>query len=229
MSARTFDLLVFDWDGTLVDSAGGIVAAFQHAIDDLDLPARSNDEIASLIGLGMWEAMAVLFPDHPREVLEPMLRDHRERTGPRRMDYGALFPGAAATLRALQADGYRLAVATGKGRDGLEQSLDSSGLRDCFVATRTADEAPSKPAPDMLEELLWETDTPPDRALMIGDTDYDLFMARHARVAAVGVLCGVHPRARLLQAEPLALLPHVAELPDWLPAPAAPDRDRGRD
>lgn len=213
---RPYDLLVFDWDGTLVDSAGGIVNAFQDAIADLELPARADDEIAALIGLGMWEAMAILFPDHPRSVLEPMLLDYRERTGARRMDYGRLFPGAAASVARLHEAGYRLAVATGKGREGLEQSLDSSGLRDYFCATRTADEAPSKPAPDMLEELLWETDTPAERALMIGDTEYDLFMAKHARVPAVGVLCGVHARVQLLRAEPLALLAHVAELPDWL-------------
>ena len=97
-------------------------------------------------------------------------------------------------------------------------SLDATGLRSYFKATRTVDEAPSKPAPDMLEELLWETDTPPGRALMVGDSEYDLAMARNAQVASVGVLCGVHDAQTLRRCNPLGLIAHVAELPMWLAA-----------
>ena len=165
--SRLFDLIIFDWDGTLSDSAGGIVDAMQAAIADLGLPERDDHEISTLIGLGVWEAMAILFPDHPRDELEPKLLDYRARRGPGRFEQASLFPQVRETLQVFADDGLTLAVATGKGRQGLEVSLDATGLRSYFKATRTVDEAPSKPAPDMLEELLWETDTPPGRALMV--------------------------------------------------------------
>lgn len=215
---RPYDLIVFDWDGTLADSTGRIVDAMQEAIAELGLPERHDDEISTLIGLGLWEALAVLFPDHSREQLEPRLVDYQQRRGPARFEQAPLFPQVEATLAQLAADGVTLAVATGKGRQGLEAALDASGLRQFFAATRTVDEAPSKPAPDMLEELLWETDTPAERALMIGDSEYDLAMAQNARVAAIGVLCGVHDAQTLRRCRPLGLLPHVAELPGWLDA-----------
>ena len=214
--SRRFDLIVFDWDGTLSDSTGRIVDAMQDAISELGLPQRQNHEIATLIGLGLWEALAVLFPEHSREQLEPQLLAYQRRRGPARFEQAPLFPQVEATLSQLAGEGVTLAVATGKGRQGLETALDASGLRHFFQATRTVDEAPSKPAPDMLEELLWETDTPAERALMIGDSEYDLAMARNARVASVGVLCGVHDAQTLRRCEPLGLLPHVAELPAWL-------------
>ncbi|PWN55831.1 HAD family hydrolase [Abyssibacter profundi] len=214
--SRRFDLIVFDWDGTLSDSTGRIVDAMQDAISELGLPQRQNHEIATLIGLGLWEALAVLFPEHSREQLEPQLLAYQRRRGPAGFEQAPLFPQVEATLSQLAGEGVTLAVATGKGRQGLETALDASGLRHFFQATRTVDEAPSKPAPDMLEELLWETDTPAERALMIGDSEYDLAMARNARVASVGVLCGVHDAQTLRRCEPLGLLPHVAELPAWL-------------
>lgn len=214
--SRRFDLIVFDWDGTLSDSTGRIVDAMQDAISELGLPQRQNHEIATLIGLGLWEALAVLFPEHSREQLEPQLLAYQRHRGPAGFEQAPLFPQVEATLSQLAGEGVTLAVATGKGRQGLETALDASGLRHFFQATRTVDEAPSKPAPDMLEELLWETDTPAERALMIGDSEYDLAMARNARVASVGVLCGVHDAQTLRRCEPLGLLPHVAELPAWL-------------
>lgn len=216
--SRPFDLIIFDWDGTLSDSAGGIVDAMQAAIADLGLPERDDHEISTLIGLGVWEAMAILFPDHPRDELEPKLLDYRARRGPGRFEQASLFPQVRETLQVFADDGLTLAVATGKGRQGLEVSLDATGLRSYFKATRTVDEAPSKPAPDMLEELLWETDTPPERALMVGDSEYDLAMARNAQVASVGVLCGVHDAQTLRRCNPLGLIAHVAELPMWLAA-----------
>jgi len=214
--SRPFDLVVFDWDGTLSDSAGGIVDAMQAAIADLGLPTREDHEISGLIGLGVWEALAILFPDHSREELEPQLMDYRARTGPGRIEHAPLFPQVEQTLRWFADAGFTLAVATGKGRQGLEVALDATDLRAYFSATRTVDEAPSKPAPDMLEELLWETDTPPERALMIGDSEYDLAMARNARVASVGVLCGVHDARTLRRCDPLGLVAQVADLPAWL-------------
>lgn len=213
---RRYDLLIFDWDGTVVDSVGPIVANFQTAIRDLDLPARSDAQIASLIGLGIWEAMDILFPDLGRPRLQALFTDYRDRHPNRRMDHGRPFDGVPAMLDALRGQGYRLAVATGKGRTGLDQSLESAGMADWFEATRTADECASKPAPDMIEELLWETGVAPEAALMVGDTEFDLAMARNARVDAVGVLCGAHDEARLVRCAPRTVLQRTADLGDWL-------------
>lgn len=213
---RPYDLLIFDWDGTLADSVGAIVAAMQDAIVQLELPPRTDAQIGNLIGLGFLESLDILFPDLDRDAVLAQIKRYREQNPNRRMDFGRLFDGAAEVLDSLRAAGYQLAVATGKGRDGLDQSIESAGLADYFVATRTADECPSKPEPDMIEELLWETDTAPDRALMIGDTEYDLAMAANARVDAVGLLCGAHDAQRLEHCKPLALLGHVNELVRWL-------------
>lgn len=213
---RPYDLLIFDWDGTLADSVGAIVAAMQDAIEQLDLPRREDAQIASLIGLGFLESLDILFPELARETVLAEIKRYRQDNPNRRLDFGRLFPGAADAVAALQQAGYSLAVATGKGRDGLDQSMDSSGLAGSFIATRTADECPSKPAPDMIEELLWETDTAPDRALMIGDTEYDLAMAQNARVDSAGVLCGAHERAVLERCKPVRIEADVCALAAWL-------------
>ena len=213
---RPYDLLIFDWDGTLADSVGAIVAAMQDAIAQLGLPPRRDQQIAGLIGLGVLESLDILFPELDREEVLAQIKRYRDQSPGRRLDFGRLFEGAAEAVKALKAAGYQLAVATGKGRDGLDQSIASSGLAGCFIASRTADECPSKPAPNMIEELLWETDTAPDRALMIGDTEYDLGMARNARIDSVGVLCGAHDRAVLERCMPVRIAPDVRALADWL-------------
>lgn len=217
---RPYELLIFDWDGTLADSVGAIVAAMQDAIVQLDLPRRSDTQIAGLIGLGFLESLDILFPELERETVLAQIKRYRQQNPHQRLDFGRLFPGAAEAVMALKQAGYSLAVATGKGRDGLDQSIESSGLRGSFVATRTADECPSKPAPDMIEEILWETDTAPDRALMIGDTEYDLAMAQNAHVDGAGVLCGAHERAVLARCNPIRIDNDVRSLTDWLLLPA---------
>ena len=214
--SRPYDLLIFDWDGTLADSVGAIVAAMQDAIVKLDLPRRSDAQISGLIGLGFLESLDILFPDLDREMVLAQIKRYRRDNPNQRMDFGRLFSGAAEAVAELRDAGYRLAVATGKGRDGLDQSIASSGLAGYFIASRTADECPSKPAPDMIEELLWETDTPRERALMIGDTEYDLAMARNARVDSVGVLCGAHERDVLEHCKPVRIEPNVPAVTRWL-------------
>lgn len=218
---RPYDLLIFDWDGTLADSVGAIVAAMQDAIEQLDLPPREDAQIANLIGLGFLESLDILFSELDREAVLAQIKRYRQQNPNRRMDFGRLFDGVTEMLDSLRDAGYQLAVATGKGRDGLDQSIESAGLAGYFVATRTADECPSKPEPDMIEELLWETDTAPDRALMIGDTEYDLAMARNACVDAVGFLCGAHDAERLAHCKPRTLLAGPHALAAWLQAGAA--------
>lgn len=215
--SRRFDLLVFDWDGTLADSESLIVGAMQGAIVELQLPARSDRQIRELIGLGLNEALQSLYPDYELAELLGLLSGYRARFAESGLKEAPLFPGALDCLRGLHAQGYRLAVATGKSRRGLDRSLDTHvELRSLLSSSRTADETVSKPHPQMLNELLEEESVESDRALMIGDTDYDLLMARSAGMPALAVACGVHPRERLLAAGPAHILDDVTGLAAWL-------------
>jgi len=210
-----YELLVFDWDGTLMDSANELVGAMQQAIQDLGLPERSPSQMRSLIGLGLTDVLARLFPDRDPERIRARLSEYRRRYGSRRSN-ATLFPPVLGALDTLQANGFTLAVATGKSRSGLETDLAATGTGDYFAITRCADESASKPAPDMLEDILLRTATLPEKALMIGDTTYDMTMARMAGVDALGVSSGVHVAQRLRDAGAVDVLESVAALPEWL-------------
>lgn len=220
--SRRYDLLIFDWDGTLADSAASIVEGMQAAIVTLGLPARSDRQIRELIGLGFDDAVQRLFPELEFAALRGMLENYRRHllAGGRTASGPAeapLFAGALEALRALHGAGYRLAVATGKSRSSLKRSfLRHPELQALMSSSRCADECACKPDPAMLHELLALEDVAPERALMIGDTEYDVLMARAARVPALGVACGVHEGERLVQAGALALIEHVGALPLWL-------------
>jgi len=215
-----FRLLVFDWDGTLMDSVGTIVACTQQAIRDLGLEECPEERVRRAIGLGLDESLAIFFPGcdpvSGAEVGRRVAARYRELWLEVYKDQPALFPGAAETLAALAAAGHLLAVATAKSRRGLERELDKTGLAATFHASRTMDECPAKPHPGMLLELMDELGARPDSTLMIGDTAWDLGMARNAAAGAVGVLTGSHSRAELESAAPLACLASVRELPAWL-------------
>ena len=211
-----YRVLVFDWDGTLADSELRIVDAARAAIDAIGLPARSHAQIRTIIGLAMAEASRALFPDLSADQQVRFIacyREHYLRTGAAPVP---LFPGAKAALEGLARRRYRLAVATGKGRRGLDRDIRTHGLERLFSATRSADDAPSKPHPQMLVDIMEELDVEPGETLMIGDTAYDLEMARNAGVACVAVGSGVHERERLLDLDPLILLDSVVDLPSWL-------------
>lgn len=214
---RRYDLLIFDWDGTLSDSAGHIVSSMQAAIRETGLPPRSDTEIAQLIGLGLAEGMALLYPDIPPDEVIRVLMGYRAKFVGAGDQEAPLFAGAHDALTALAGDGHFLAVATGKSRKGLDRSLKHHAtLLPLFHATRTADETANKPDPLMLKELLEELDVPVERALMIGDTEYDAAMARAIGMPMLGVTCGVHEPERLLGAGALALVESVAGLRSWL-------------
>jgi phosphoglycolate phosphatase len=213
---RKYDLIVFDWDGTLMDSAGHIVAAMQHAIRGLGLPARSDTQLSELIGLGLNDAFARLYPELNTAATLRLLSQYRQHFLNPPVPGATLFAGVRETLMQLQAAGYRMAVATGKSRRGLDRALDEAGLRSLFATSRCADECASKPDPQMLEEILWECEIKPIRALMVGDTEYDMAMARSAGVAALGVAWGVHDPGRLLMAGANIVLSAVPDLPSWL-------------
>lgn len=210
-----YDLIVFDWDGTLLDSAGAIVRAIQAASRDLDLPVPDDSRARHVIGLGLADALSHAVPELQPENYQAMVDRYRHHylSGDHEL---SLFDGVTDLLVDLQAAGHTLAVATGKSRLGLERALDHSALRPFFLSSRCADECHSKPHPQMLEELMLEFGVAPEATLMIGDTSHDLLMASNAGVGALGVTYGAHTHAHLLEHKPLACVHSVKELSDWL-------------
>lgn len=216
MLAPGLKLIAFDWDGTLMDSADRIVSSFRGAMRDTGLPVLHEETIRSIIGLGLAEAVAALYPDVPLE--------HRQRlaVGYSQHYMGSdptpvrPFDGAEELLAELAGRGFWLAVATGKSRRGLAKVLEDTGFGRFFFATRCADETASKPDPLMLRELMFEASAEPAATLMVGDTHFDLEMARNARVPSVGIAHGVHGRDELAACGPLAIVNDLFELGDWL-------------
>jgi len=208
-------LIIFDWDGTLMDSETQIVHAMSAAIDELGLQKRSIDQCRNIIGLGLKEAIDALYPGRDEAFRQQFVECYRHHWFSNTQS-SELFPGARETLHLLKESGFVLAVATGKGRAGLEKVLLATELEAVFSATRCSDEARSKPHPQMLLEILQELDIEPHQALMVGDTEYDLSMAMGAGVAPIAVSYGVHERERLLEYQPLACLDNISELVDWL-------------
>ncbi|HYC45340.1 MAG TPA: HAD-IA family hydrolase [Burkholderiales bacterium] len=209
-----FDLLVFDWDGTLMDSAACIAGSLQAACRDLDLPVPSEREARFVIGLGLNDTMAHILPALPPSEYPRVVERYRHHF----LEHDAhttLFAGVEQMLAELRGRGHLLAVATGKSRRGLDRALAAAGLAECFHATRCADEGHSKPDPGMLRRILEALDVAADRALMIGDTTHDMQMARSAGVARVAVCHGAHEMRELLEHEPLACVSDCGELRAW--------------
>jgi phosphoglycolate phosphatase len=221
LDANPFRLLVFDWDGTLMDSIGPIVACAQATIRELKLGELPEETVRGTVGLGLRETIEILSPGCDDALYGKILEGYRKHWHSIYRDMPMLFEGVDEMLRGLADEGYLLAVATGKSRRGLDYALDQTGLREVFQATRTADEAFSKPHPQMLLDILDELGVSPREAVMIGDTTYDLEMARSARTHAVGVCSGGHDREELLRLEPLACLDQVVDLGIWLAERAA--------
>lgn len=216
---RRFDLLVFDWDGTLHDSVGAIVFSMRAACRDLGLPEPSELQVRRVIGLGLAEALRLtaptLLPWRYPEMAERYRQHYLAGDGEL-----CLFDGVGSLLEALRARGFTLAVATGKSRRGLNRAFDASGVGRFFSASRCADECFSKPHPQMLQELMDMFCVQPERTLMIGDTTHDLQMAANAGVDGLAVRYGAHSGEQLDAFRPLAQLDSVAELSDWLLANA---------
>ncbi len=212
--AKRFDLLVFDWDGTLMDSAGAIVAAIQAACRDLGIEAPPEARARHVIGLGLGDALRHAVPDLPEQRYPQMIERYRHHYLSRDHEL-ALFAGAGQMIAELSAAGFMLAVATGKSRLGLDRAFKVSGLGSYFHDSRCADECHSKPHPQMLEELMAAFAVAPERTLMIGDTTHDLQMAKNAGVASLAVAYGAHPPEALDVLEPLARLHDVKELHAW--------------
>lgn len=216
---KRYELIVFDWDGTLMDSAAMIVDSVQAAARDLGLTPPSDEQARHIIGLGLADALRHALPDLPSDHYPELVERYRHHYLSRDHEL-TLFEGAAALVERLADLGYRLGVATGKSRRGLDRALEHSGLGAFFHATRCADECHSKPHPQMIEELMGEFAVSPGQTLMIGDTTHDLLMAQNAGVDAVGVSYGAHPREALETVAPRYCADSVADLAAWLRANA---------
>lgn len=210
------ELIVFDWDGTLMDSEWRIVACLQQAARDLHCEVPSSERAREVIGLGLHQAVARLFPEASDSQVQALSDAYRRHFLADELAHSELFPGARELLEELSEAGYFLAVATGKSRRGLEKELDRTGLNDLFHVTRCADETFSKPNPQMLLEILDYTGKEPQQAMVVGDSEFDMQMAANAGTPAVGVSHGVHSRERLLEAGALAVLDELGSLTAWL-------------
>lgn len=215
MARKQFDLIVFDWDGTLMDSTAAIVKCIQSSAKDLGLPVPDDSAAAHVIGLGLQEAMEVALPGIDPKYYPRMVERYRYHYLAK--DHGlTLFDGVQEMLTELSQQGYFLAVATGKSRVGLNRALDAVKLLSLFDATRCADETFSKPHPAMLQELTRELGQDIKRTVMIGDTTHDLQMAVNAGAAAVAVEYGAHPIDQLQALNPLYSAGSVKDLHSWL-------------
>jgi phosphoglycolate phosphatase len=218
-SEARYRLIVFDWDGTLIDSAATIVACIRLASREMGLPVPDPETARHVIGLGLHDSLRLVVPALPPERYLDFAAHYRKHFLARESDM-ALFDGVRELVGRLQASGRLLAVATGKSRRGLDRALQASGLAAAFAASRCADETHPKPHPAMLLELMDELAVTPDRALMIGDTSHDLDMAASAGVDAIAVTYGAHPEPALRAREPRGCVASVAELTAWLDANA---------
>jgi len=212
-----YQLLIFDWDGTLVDSIGRIVESMRRAADTCGLPQRSDEAIRGIIGLGLPEAIQTLYPELREAVLVERFREgYSEHYLALENEPSALFDGVEESLEAFREQGYRLAVATGKSRRGLQRVLQGRGWLDYFDVTRCADETASKPHPRMLHEILQHCAVAPARALMVGDSVFDLQMARNAGMDSVAVGFGAQPLESLRAHGPRLAINEFSELRAWL-------------
>jgi phosphoglycolate phosphatase len=217
--ARRFDCITFDWDGTLFDSTAIITRCIQEAVREVGGTVPSDEQASYVIGLGLMQALAHAAPDVPKDRYPALGEAYRQQWA-LHVDDISFFPGTLAMLQDLKQRGYKLAVATGKSRKGLnevlQRELEGIRLSSLFDASRTADQTAGKPDPQMLHELMDELDVKPERMLMIGDTTHDLQLARNAGVASVGVSFGAHAHEAFATYAPLFVAHHMRELHQWL-------------
>jgi len=217
MSHRHFDLIAFDWDGTLFDSTAIITRCIQAAVRDVGGTVPTDQQASYVIGMGLMQALAHAAPDVPADQYPALADRYRHHYFAIQHEI-CLFQGVLPLLAELRQRGYQLAVATGKSRRGLDEALKTSALAGVFDASRTADQTAGKPDPQMLHELMDELGVPALRTLMIGDTTHDLQMARNAGCASVAVSYGAHEPDEFHLLEPLFIAHDVAQLADWLRA-----------
>jgi phosphoglycolate phosphatase len=211
-----YKLVIFDWDGTLMDSVAKIVNTVQSAAIRCGQTKPSAEAIRDIIGLSLDVAIARLFPQASQDSQKEIFEGYRDIYSHHDQTPTPMFEGVMALLHQLHDLGYKLAVATGKGRNGLDRNLKLSNTEHLFDITRCAYEAESKPSPDMLKQILSEMALEPEDAIMIGDTEYDLAMAKAIGMDSVGVSFGVHDKERLMAQSPLAVIDAISELKQWI-------------
>jgi phosphoglycolate phosphatase len=209
-----FDLIIFDWDGTLIDSIDWIAKCLQKAGDVCQYGIPDDQAAKDVIGLSIKKAMQVLFPDQDDASIERLIACYSEEYFSKTISQADLFPGVYDMLGQLRDYGFQLAVATGKTRVGLDEALDNTQTRHLFEVTRCADETASKPDPKMLHEIIAHVGVDKSRTLMIGDSIHDLAMAQNAQIASIGVSCGAHAEVFLQQYSPLYCLQQPTQLLD---------------
>jgi len=209
---KQYKLVIFDWDGTLMDSVERIVSSMQSAAKTVGLVIPSNDAAKQIIGLSLTTALKELFLDITEEQIQAMLVQYKYQYLEGDNTPTPLFDNAVSLLEELSNNNKLLAVATGKGREGLNRVLNVSDTASFFHTTRCAGEMPSKPNPEMLLSILTELEIAPQEAIMIGDTSHDLKMAQNAGIDSIGVTFGVHDRQVLEQYNPIAVVDSLAEL-----------------
>jgi len=206
-------LYIFDWDGTLCDSLSLITESIRRSCQTMGLPARSEEDRRSIIGLGLREAMMELYPELSAIEADQLIESYRKiYVADNQEQPSRLYDGVLETLDELKEAGHQLAVATGKGRRGLDRVLSSLDMENYFDFSRCSDETRSKPHPLMLNEIILESGNSVESTVMVGDTDFDLLMAKAASVTAVGVSYGAHPMTRIQAAKPDRIIDHISEL-----------------
>ena len=215
MNLRNFDLIAFDWDGTLFDSTKIIARCIQAAVKDVGGTVPTDEAAGYVIGLGLVQALAHAAPDVPPGKYPLLGERYRHHYQLQAHDL-SLFDGVLPLLVALKKRGYLLAVATGKSRQGLDEVLQTVQLKSVFDASRTADKTAGKPDPKMLHELMAELGCAPDRTLMVGDTTHDLQMALNAGCPSLGVSYGAHEPSAFAALKPLHVAHSVQDMHDWL-------------
>ena len=215
MNNRKYDLVVFDWDGTILDSTAAIVRAIQAASVEVGAAKPSDDKARYVIGMGLLDALKHAVPDLEESRYDELVSAYRRHylSGDHEL---TLFPGVEDLLAQLQAENRWVAVATGKSRVGLDRAMGHSGLGRYFDTTRTADETRGKPHPQMLEEIINQFAVAPERTLMIGDTTHDLLMAQNAGAVGLGITHGAHPVSALMDCAPIAVVDSIHDLNQWI-------------
>jgi phosphoglycolate phosphatase len=215
MKPRKYQLIIFDWDGTIIDSQAHIISCMKKSMADENLSIPPDNQIRHIIGLSLDRAILMLHPELDN-VMVNRISDHYRRHFFAETHQSELFNGVAETIQDLHASGYFLAVATGKGRRGLDIALKNTGLEPFFHITRCADETRSKPDPLMLDEILTDLDLDAEKAIMVGDTSYDMDMAGNIKMDCIAVTYGMHDKEHLKGSNPTYLIDSIDQLSQYV-------------
>ena len=216
MTTKKYKLIIFDWDGTIIDSQAHILHSMKNALEDEDLSIPSDDAIRHIIGLSLYKAIETLVPELNAEAVNRVAENYRRHFFAEAHSSSELFNGAEDVIRDLHASGYYLAVATGKGRNGLDIALNKTGLEHYFHITRCADETRSKPDPMMLDEILTDLELSAEQAIMVGDTSYDVEMAQNIKMDSIAVTYGMHDKQHLKNYAPTHFIDSIDQISQFV-------------